>query len=129
MDLPHSAHISVSVSAALDSRSCSRLNDITGAGSSTPTAVSALFCLSFPCPAPLSVYVRMGDAAEEPALVQALAVGLAKSSRYACLSPSFQRCSLSPWIKENIKKKECCYYVEDGRYVSIAVGTCLCAFE
>uniref|UniRef100_A0A673H998 Uncharacterized protein n=1 Tax=Sinocyclocheilus rhinocerous TaxID=307959 RepID=A0A673H998_9TELE len=57
----------------------------------------------------------MDEAAEEPTLVQTLAVSAVKG-RYLSLSPSFQRCSLASWIKENIKKKECCFYVEDGRY-------------
>ncbi|XP_016324834.1 transient receptor potential cation channel subfamily M member 2 [Sinocyclocheilus anshuiensis] len=62
----------------------------------------------------------MDEAAEEPTLVQMLAVSAVKS-RYLSLSPSFQRCSLASWIKENIKKKECCFYVEDGRE-----GICKC---
>lgn len=49
--------------------------------------------------------------------VQALSVCVAKS-RYLSPSSSFQRCSFSSWIKANIKKKECCFYVEDGRYTS-----------
>lgn len=49
--------------------------------------------------------------------VQALAVCVAKS-RHLPLSPSFQRCSFSSWIKDNIKKKECYFYVEDDRYTS-----------
>ncbi|XP_017547069.2 transient receptor potential cation channel subfamily M member 2 [Pygocentrus nattereri] len=65
----------------------------------------------------------MGDAAVEPALVQTLAVSVVKSSRCISLSPSFQRCSLSSWIQENIKKKECCYFVEDGRE-----GICMCGY-
>ncbi|XP_060786573.1 transient receptor potential cation channel subfamily M member 2-like [Neoarius graeffei] len=31
--------------------------------------------------------------------------------------------SLSNWIKKNIKKKECCFYVEDGRE-----GICMCGY-
>ncbi|KAB5577294.1 hypothetical protein PHYPO_G00208240 [Pangasianodon hypophthalmus] len=54
--------------------------------------------------------------------VQALAVSVAKS-RYLSLSSSFQRCSFSSWIKDNIKKKECCFYVEDGRE-----GICMCGY-
>uniref|UniRef100_A0AAR2KSS3 TRPM SLOG domain-containing protein n=1 Tax=Pygocentrus nattereri TaxID=42514 RepID=A0AAR2KSS3_PYGNA len=57
----------------------------------------------------------------EPALVQTLAVSVVKSSRCISLSPSFQRCSLSSWIQENIKKKECCYFVEDE-------GICMCGY-
>nr|XP_009303267.1 transient receptor potential cation channel subfamily M member 2 isoform X2 [Danio rerio]6DRK_A Chain A, Transient receptor potential cation channel, subfamily M, member 2 [Danio rerio]6DRK_B Chain B, Transient receptor potential cation channel, subfamily M, member 2 [Danio rerio]6DRK_C Chain C, Transient receptor potential cation channel, subfamily M, member 2 [Danio rerio]6DRK_D Chain D, Transient receptor potential cation channel, subfamily M, member 2 [Danio rerio] len=34
-----------------------------------------------------------------------------------------KRCSLASWIKENIKKKECCFYVEDGRE-----GICKCGY-
>lgn len=49
--------------------------------------------------------------------MQALAVCVAKS-RHLLLSPSFQHCSFSSWIKKNIKKKECHFYVEDGRYSS-----------
>ncbi|KAI4893011.1 hypothetical protein NFI96_027337 [Prochilodus magdalenae] len=65
----------------------------------------------------------MEDAAVEPAILQNLAVSLAKTSRYLSLSPSFQRCSLSSWITDNIKKKECCFYVEDGRE-----GICMCGY-
>ncbi|MCJ8732785.1 hypothetical protein PDJAM_G00215280 [Pangasius djambal] len=54
--------------------------------------------------------------------VQALVVSVAKS-RYLSLSSSFQRCSFSSWIKDNIKKKECCFYVEDGRE-----GICMCGY-
>ncbi|XP_066542051.1 transient receptor potential cation channel subfamily M member 2-like isoform X2 [Hoplias malabaricus] len=35
-----------------------------------------------------------------------------------------KHCFLSSWIKENIKKKECCFYVEDGRE-----GMCVCGYE
>ncbi|XP_072541667.1 transient receptor potential cation channel subfamily M member 2 [Salminus brasiliensis] len=66
----------------------------------------------------------MGETAVEPVLVHTLAVSVAKTSRYLSLSPSFQRCSLSSWIKENIKKKECCFYVEDGRE-----GICMCGYS
>uniref|UniRef100_A0A672QGX0 Uncharacterized protein n=1 Tax=Sinocyclocheilus grahami TaxID=75366 RepID=A0A672QGX0_SINGR len=62
----------------------------------------------------------MDEAAVEPTLVQTLAVS-AIEGRYLSLSPSFQRCSLASWITENIKKKECCFYVEDGRE-----GICKC---
>ncbi|KAG9271648.1 transient receptor potential cation channel subfamily M member 2-like [Astyanax mexicanus] len=34
-----------------------------------------------------------------------------------------KRCSLSCWVKENITKKECCFYVEDGRE-----GICMCGY-
>ncbi|XP_016108589.1 transient receptor potential cation channel subfamily M member 2-like [Sinocyclocheilus grahami] len=62
----------------------------------------------------------MDEAAEEVTLVQTLTVSTIKG-RYLSLSPYFQRCSLASWIKENIKKKECCFYVEDGRE-----GICKC---
>ncbi|XDV29944.1 hypothetical protein PO909_032961 [Leuciscus waleckii] len=35
-----------------------------------------------------------------------------------------KRCSLAPWIKDNIKKKECCFYVEDARK-----GICKCGYS
>ncbi|XP_053482029.1 transient receptor potential cation channel subfamily M member 2 [Ictalurus furcatus] len=54
--------------------------------------------------------------------VQALSVCVAKS-RYLSPSSSFQRCSFSSWIKVNIKKKECCFYVEDGRK-----EICMCGY-
>ncbi|KAG9349264.1 hypothetical protein JZ751_027707 [Albula glossodonta] len=38
---------------------------------------------------------------------------MAKSSDYMSLSPSFQRGLYSSWIKQNIRKKECCFFVED----------------
>lgn len=34
-----------------------------------------------------------------------------------------KRCSLASWIKDNIKKKECCFYVEDARE-----GICKCGY-
>ncbi|XP_066542040.1 transient receptor potential cation channel subfamily M member 2-like [Hoplias malabaricus] len=64
----------------------------------------------------------MEEAVVEPAS-QTLTAHVAQRFRYISLSPSFQRGSVSSWIKENIKKKECCFYVEDGRK-----GICVCGY-
>ncbi len=69
----------------------------------------------------------MDEAAVELTLVQTLAVSTSKG-RYLTLSPSFQRCSLASWIKDNIKKKECCFYVEEGRYEQDFKWACLIRF-
>ena len=53
----------------------------------------------------------------EPTLVQKLAASIAKTPKYLTFSPSLQRCSLKSWIKENIKKKECCFFVQTERWV------------
>uniref|UniRef100_A0A8C1MG34 Transient receptor potential cation channel, subfamily M, member 2 n=1 Tax=Cyprinus carpio TaxID=7962 RepID=A0A8C1MG34_CYPCA len=38
-------------------------------------------------------------------------------------SPLYRRCCPAGWIKNEIKKKECCFYVEDGRE-----GICKCGY-
>ncbi|XP_042620293.1 transient receptor potential cation channel subfamily M member 2-like isoform X1 [Cyprinus carpio] len=38
-------------------------------------------------------------------------------------SPLYRRCCPADWIKKNIKKKECCFYVENGRE-----GICKCGY-
>ncbi|KAI2660922.1 Transient receptor potential cation channel subfamily M member 2 [Labeo rohita] len=63
----------------------------------------------------------MDEAVVEPTPVQTLARSAVKG-QYLSLSPSFQR-SLASWVKVNIKKKECCFYVEDGRE-----GICKCGY-
>ncbi|XP_051566552.1 transient receptor potential cation channel subfamily M member 2 [Myxocyprinus asiaticus] len=65
----------------------------------------------------------MDEAAVEPTLVQSLAVSSVKGGRYLSHSHSFQHCSLASWIKDNIRKKECCFYVEDARE-----GICKCGY-
>uniref|UniRef100_A0A4W4H3K8 TRPM SLOG domain-containing protein n=1 Tax=Electrophorus electricus TaxID=8005 RepID=A0A4W4H3K8_ELEEL len=62
------------------------------------------------------------EVAVKPALVQTVSMDL--SFRYLdSLATSFQHCLLSSWIKDNIKKKECCLYVEDARE-----GFCMCGY-
>uniref|UniRef100_A0A8C7KVY6 Transient receptor potential cation channel, subfamily M, member 2 n=1 Tax=Oncorhynchus kisutch TaxID=8019 RepID=A0A8C7KVY6_ONCKI len=58
----------------------------------------------------------------EPSLAQTLAVSAAKTSKLS-LSTSTQR-SLAAWIKDNIRKKECCFYVN-----SDSKGICKCGYQ
>ncbi|XP_036815343.1 transient receptor potential cation channel subfamily M member 2 isoform X2 [Oncorhynchus mykiss] len=58
----------------------------------------------------------------EPSLAQTLAVSAAKTSKLS-LSTSTQR-SLAAWIKDNIRKKECCFYVDDD-----SKGICKCGHQ
>ncbi|XP_077071926.1 transient receptor potential cation channel subfamily M member 2 isoform X3 [Siphateles boraxobius] len=67
--------------------------------------------------------MSMDEAAMEPILEQTLTLSAVEGARYLSLSPSFQRCFLASWIKDNIKKKECCFYVEDARE-----GICKCGY-
>ncbi|XP_072556390.1 transient receptor potential cation channel subfamily M member 2 isoform X3 [Paramormyrops kingsleyae] len=69
-----------------------------------------------------AVAVTMGDVME-PSFVQTLAASVTRTAKYLSLSPSFQRCAFMAWIKENIRKKECAYYTEDGRE-----GVCKCGY-
>ncbi|XP_078142127.1 transient receptor potential cation channel subfamily M member 2 [Centroberyx gerrardi] len=65
----------------------------------------------------------MGEAEVESNLVQILALSAATASKHLSLSPSFQRCTLASWIKEKIRKKECCFY-EKG----VREGICKCGY-
>ncbi|XP_056145143.1 transient receptor potential cation channel subfamily M member 2 [Lampris incognitus] len=65
----------------------------------------------------------MGKAKVKSSLVHSLAVSSATASKSLCLSPSFQRCTLTSWIRDNIKKRECCFYEEGGRE-----GVCKCGY-
>ncbi|XP_036395897.1 transient receptor potential cation channel subfamily M member 2 [Megalops cyprinoides] len=65
----------------------------------------------------------MGEPALESRLVHTLAVSAAKTSRCLSLSPSFQRGLFTSWVKDNIKKKECCFYAEDP-----SKGVCKCGY-
>uniref|UniRef100_A0AAX7V6J8 Transient receptor potential cation channel subfamily M member 2 n=1 Tax=Astatotilapia calliptera TaxID=8154 RepID=A0AAX7V6J8_ASTCA len=56
----------------------------------------------------------MSEAGLESRLVHTLAVNTARPSKHLFLSPSFQRLALASWIKENICKKECCFFEKDG---------------
>ncbi|XP_063356305.1 transient receptor potential cation channel subfamily M member 2 [Pelmatolapia mariae] len=56
----------------------------------------------------------MSEADLESRLVHTLAVNTARPSKHLSLSPSFQRLALASWIKENICKKECCFFEKDG---------------
>ncbi|XP_029557806.1 transient receptor potential cation channel subfamily M member 2 isoform X2 [Salmo trutta] len=58
----------------------------------------------------------------EPSLAQTLAVSAAKTSKLS-LSSSTQR-SLAAWIKDNIRKKECCFYVDGD-----SNGICKCGYQ
>ncbi|XP_021180116.2 transient receptor potential cation channel subfamily M member 2 isoform X1 [Fundulus heteroclitus] len=49
---------------------------------------------------------------------------LAIQSTSKQLSPSFQRCLFTYWIKENISKKECCFFLRDPRKEQI----CYCGY-
>uniref|UniRef100_A0A8C8LRC5 Transient receptor potential cation channel subfamily M member 2 n=1 Tax=Oncorhynchus tshawytscha TaxID=74940 RepID=A0A8C8LRC5_ONCTS len=58
----------------------------------------------------------------EPSLAQTLAVSATKTSKLS-LSTSTQR-SLAAWIKDNIRKKECCFYVDGD-----SKGICKCGYQ
>ncbi|XP_064875857.1 transient receptor potential cation channel subfamily M member 2 isoform X2 [Oncorhynchus nerka] len=58
----------------------------------------------------------------EPSLAQTLAVSAAKTSKLS-LSASTQH-SLAAWIKDNIRKKECCFYVDGD-----SKGICKCGYQ
>ena len=53
---------------------------------------------------------RMGVAEADSQLVYTLAIITARPSKHLSLSPSFQRCALGSWVRENIRKKECCFF-------------------
>ncbi|XP_071321114.1 transient receptor potential cation channel subfamily M member 2 [Trachinotus anak] len=57
----------------------------------------------------------MGEAEEEPQLIHTLAISAARPSKHLSFSPSFQRCALSSWIRENIHKRECCFFEKHVR--------------
>uniref|UniRef100_A0A672J1U7 Transient receptor potential cation channel, subfamily M, member 2 n=1 Tax=Salarias fasciatus TaxID=181472 RepID=A0A672J1U7_SALFA len=57
----------------------------------------------------------MGEAESSPRLVHSVALGTAMPSKSLSLSPSFQRYTYTYWVKENISKKECCFFEKDIR--------------
>nr|XP_029136475.1 transient receptor potential cation channel subfamily M member 2-like [Labrus bergylta] len=57
----------------------------------------------------------MVEAKNESQLVHSLAISAARPGKHLSLSPSFQRCTLTSWIKEKINKKECCLFEKDVR--------------
>ncbi|KAG7227474.1 hypothetical protein INR49_005288 [Caranx melampygus] len=61
------------------------------------------------------VAAGMEDAEVEPQLIDKLAISVAKPSKHLSLSPSFQRCAFSSWVRENIKKRECCFFEKNTR--------------
>uniref|UniRef100_A0A4W6FEJ6 Transient receptor potential cation channel, subfamily M, member 2 n=1 Tax=Lates calcarifer TaxID=8187 RepID=A0A4W6FEJ6_LATCA len=65
----------------------------------------------------------MGEAEVESQQVHALAISAARPSKHLSLSPSFQRCAYSSWIRENIHKRECCFF-EKG----VREDTCRCGY-
>uniref|UniRef100_A0A4W6FBX7 Transient receptor potential cation channel, subfamily M, member 2 n=1 Tax=Lates calcarifer TaxID=8187 RepID=A0A4W6FBX7_LATCA len=62
----------------------------------------------------------MGEAEVESQQVHALAISAARPSKHLSLSPSFQRCAYSSWIRENIHKRECCFFEKED--------TCRCGY-
>ncbi|XP_056610904.1 LOW QUALITY PROTEIN: transient receptor potential cation channel subfamily M member 2 [Triplophysa dalaica] len=65
----------------------------------------------------------MDETAVEPPITQTQGFRAFKGALYFSLSSSSQRGSISSWVKENIKKKSCCFYEEDDRY-----GICKCGY-
>ncbi|XP_063743322.1 transient receptor potential cation channel subfamily M member 2 [Eleginops maclovinus] len=57
----------------------------------------------------------MGDAEVEARPVHSLAISTARPSKHLSLSPSFQRCAFTSWTRENIQKKECCFFEKGVR--------------
>uniref|UniRef100_A0A8C4FF86 Transient receptor potential cation channel, subfamily M, member 2 n=1 Tax=Dicentrarchus labrax TaxID=13489 RepID=A0A8C4FF86_DICLA len=57
----------------------------------------------------------MGEADVESRLVHSLAISTAKPSQHFPLSLSFQRSAFASWIKENINKRECCFFEKGVR--------------
>ncbi|XP_026232352.1 transient receptor potential cation channel subfamily M member 2 [Anabas testudineus] len=57
----------------------------------------------------------MGESEAESSLVHTLAIHSARPSKHLSFSPSFQRCAFSSWVRENICKKECCFFDKDVR--------------
>ncbi|CAL8265823.1 unnamed protein product [Lota lota] len=52
-----------------------------------------------------------------------LAVSLGHRSKLLSLSPPYQRDAAASWFRENIKKKECCFYAADSKE-----GFCQCGY-
>uniref|UniRef100_UPI0037E9964E transient receptor potential cation channel subfamily M member 2 n=1 Tax=Semicossyphus pulcher TaxID=241346 RepID=UPI0037E9964E len=57
----------------------------------------------------------MGEAEMESRLVHRLAISAARASKHLSLSPSFQRYALTSWIRESIRKRECCFFEKGVR--------------
>uniref|UniRef100_A0A8D0CLW0 Transient receptor potential cation channel, subfamily M, member 2 n=1 Tax=Sander lucioperca TaxID=283035 RepID=A0A8D0CLW0_SANLU len=67
---------------------------------------------------------RMGEAESEPWLVHTLAISAARPAKHLSLSPPFQCCAFASWTKENIHKKECCFF-EKG----VREDVCKCGYS
>ncbi|XP_037345414.2 transient receptor potential cation channel subfamily M member 2 [Pungitius pungitius] len=57
----------------------------------------------------------MGEAVVKSKQFPTLAIGAVRASKNISPSPSFQRSSSASWIKENILKRECCYFEKGVR--------------
>ncbi|KAM9342245.1 transient receptor potential cation channel subfamily M member 2 [Pholidichthys leucotaenia] len=57
----------------------------------------------------------MGEADSDPQLVHTLAITAACKFKHHSLSPSYQRHAFTSWVKDNICKKECCFFERDAR--------------
>ncbi|KAF3843040.1 hypothetical protein F7725_001889 [Dissostichus mawsoni] len=57
----------------------------------------------------------MEDAEVEGHPVHSLAISTARPTKHLSPSPSFQRCAFTSWTRENIHKKECCFYEKGVR--------------
>ncbi|XP_035531934.1 transient receptor potential cation channel subfamily M member 2 [Morone saxatilis] len=57
----------------------------------------------------------MGEDDVESRLVHSLAISTAKPSQHFPLSLSFQRSAFASWIKENINKRQCCFFEKGVR--------------
>ncbi|RXN00260.1 Transient receptor potential cation channel subfamily M member 2 [Acipenser ruthenus] len=71
----------------------------------------------------------MEEDVNEPIFVQKLAISSTKASKYMAYSPSFQQHCIRSWIKENIRKKECKYYVENTAGEFSGKEICMCGYR
>ncbi|XP_061579658.1 transient receptor potential cation channel subfamily M member 2 isoform X2 [Cololabis saira] len=70
----------------------------------------------------------MRDSELDSPMIHALAISA--TYKHLTLSPSFQRYTFSSWIKENICKKECCFYQKDlSLSLSKREEVCKCGYS
>ncbi|XP_047456105.1 transient receptor potential cation channel subfamily M member 2 [Mugil cephalus] len=67
----------------------------------------------------------MGEAELGSRLVHAVAMSAVRPSKHLSLCPSVQRLAVSCWIKDNIHKKECCFYEKDSSKEDV----CKCGYS
>lgn len=92
-------------------------SDITDAAATAPAADAPLSCGAvrpreedLSNVAPTNHTSGMGEAKVELGLAQTVALGVSRFSKHLYHSPSLQHCAYVSWIRENIHKKECCFF-------------------